>query len=121
MPSFTFFASLEEALKNIPPKLNGNSAVKIILTTNDDSEGDNPTILRRIQLEVGSPSSQNASKNKDFFIVIGPEGGWTQEEIQIAKSFNYQTASLGDKVLRVETAAIIASAAVLLWAKSSSL
>ena len=42
-------------------------------------------------------------------IFIGPEGGWTEEEIQKAKSLNFKIASLGKLTLRAETAAIISS------------
>ncbi len=42
-------------------------------------------------------------------LFIGPEGGWTDEEIIEAKKINMKTASLGSLVLRGETAAIIAT------------
>lgn len=42
-------------------------------------------------------------------IFIGPEGGWTKEEIEQAKSLNFKIISLGPLTLRGETAAIISS------------
>jgi 16S rRNA (uracil1498-N3)-methyltransferase len=48
-------------------------------------------------------------KTSKIGIFIGPEGGWTKEEIEIAKTNNYHIISLGNFVLRAETAAIIAS------------
>jgi 16S rRNA (uracil1498-N3)-methyltransferase len=42
-------------------------------------------------------------------IFIGPEGGWTTEEIEIAKSHNFKIATLGSLTLRGETAAIIST------------
>ncbi|MCX6712712.1 MAG: RsmE family RNA methyltransferase [Candidatus Vogelbacteria bacterium] len=42
-------------------------------------------------------------------IFIGPEGGWTEREIQLARKNDCQIASLGNLTLRGETAAIIAS------------
>ncbi len=42
-------------------------------------------------------------------IFIGPEGGWTEEELSLAKENGCQIANLGKLVLRAETAAIIAS------------
>lgn len=47
-----------------------------------------------------------------FFIVIGPEGGFTKEEIDIAKSRGLVVTSLGKRILRAETAAIAAAALV---------
>ena len=42
-------------------------------------------------------------------IFIGPEGGFTEKEIDIAKENGYTVASLGPLTLRGETAAIIAT------------
>lgn len=42
--------------------------------------------------------------------VIGPEGGFTPEEIEIAEKHGYQSVGLGPRVLRAETAAIVAVA-----------
>jgi 16S rRNA (uracil1498-N3)-methyltransferase len=44
-----------------------------------------------------------------FNLFIGPEGGWTEEEINMTKSLNFKNASLGPLTLRGETAAIIAT------------
>lgn len=42
-------------------------------------------------------------------IWIGPEGGWDEEEIKLAKEKNFQIVSLGKLTLRAETAAVITS------------
>ncbi|MCX6753377.1 MAG: RsmE family RNA methyltransferase [Candidatus Nomurabacteria bacterium] len=42
-------------------------------------------------------------------IWIGPEGGWTPEEMQLAEKNNFKKMSLGTNILRGETAAIIAT------------
>jgi len=39
---------------------------------------------------------------------IGPEGGWSEKELEEAKNHNFPIASLGKLTLRAETAAIIA-------------
>ncbi|MDR3111628.1 MAG: 16S rRNA (uracil(1498)-N(3))-methyltransferase [Elusimicrobiota bacterium] len=44
---------------------------------------------------------------------IGPEGGFESDEVELAKSLNFKTASLGKNILRIETAAICASALIL--------
>jgi RsmE family RNA methyltransferase len=44
------------------------------------------------------------------WLAVGPEGGFTAAEVEAAKSRGWQTASLGPRVLRVETAAIAAAA-----------
>ena len=42
-------------------------------------------------------------------VFVGPEGGWEEEEVQLAREANLAFSSLGSFVLRGETAAIIAT------------
>jgi 16S rRNA (uracil1498-N3)-methyltransferase len=42
-------------------------------------------------------------------ILIGPEGDFTENEIQLAMAYNFQPVALGNTRLRTETAAIVAS------------
>ena len=48
-----------------------------------------------------------------LWLVIGPEGGFTDEEIAIAKKAGYHVASLGPRILRAETAVAAALAVAL--------
>jgi len=41
-------------------------------------------------------------------VLIGPEGGWSQEEVQIAEQAKAVLITLGQQILRAETAAIAA-------------
>lgn len=45
-------------------------------------------------------------------LAIGPEGGWTEEEVQRARTHGFREASLGRLILRTETAVIAALASV---------
>ncbi len=47
-------------------------------------------------------------------VLIGPEGGWSRSERQELEDLECQSQSLGDRTLRVETAAIVAAAELLL-------
>ncbi|HYE26179.1 MAG TPA: RsmE family RNA methyltransferase [Clostridia bacterium] len=54
---------------------------------------------------------------KDFFLqdgsvalAIGPEGGWTEDELKMFADAGWSSASLGSTILRAETAAIAALA-----------
>jgi len=47
-------------------------------------------------------------------IAVGPEGGFTEEEIAQAVRAGFLTVSLGPRRLRAETAALVAAAGVLL-------
>lgn len=46
--------------------------------------------------------------HSSFFVLIGPEGGFTEAEITLAKEKGLIVASLGKRILRAETAAISA-------------
>ena len=41
-----------------------------------------------------------------LLIAIGPEGGWTDEEVELLKSKGFQCRSLGGRILRTDTATI---------------
>lgn len=46
-------------------------------------------------------------------IILGPEGGISQEEIECARACGWQTVSLGKRILRAETATITALSLVM--------
>jgi 16S rRNA (uracil1498-N3)-methyltransferase len=46
-------------------------------------------------------------------VLIGPEGGLSEEEIDAARAAGVQAVSLGKRILRMETAAVVAAALVL--------
>lgn len=47
---------------------------------------------------------------RSLALAVGPEGGWTPEELQLFADAGWQSASLGSTILRAETAAIAAMA-----------
>src|SRR5579863_776913 len=49
-------------------------------------------------------------EEKEILLAIGPEGGWTEDELQMFQSAGWISASLGPTILRTETAAIAAAA-----------
>lgn len=51
--------------------------------------------------------------NRELFILVGPEGGWDEGEIEEMTAAGVCCASLGRGILRTETAALIASALAL--------
>lgn len=69
----------------------------------------NKSLLRlfyHTQEYIDTPKKSDLS---DINIFIGPEGGWDTSEVDLAKKFNFQFATLGKLTLRAETAAIVAS------------
>ena len=50
---------------------------------------------------------------KPVFALIGPEGGFTPEEVALARDTGYSVVSLGPRILRAETAGVAAVTAML--------
>jgi 16S rRNA (uracil1498-N3)-methyltransferase len=48
-------------------------------------------------------------------VLIGPEGGLTREEISTAEQAGWLSISLGPRILRMETAAVVAAALTVAW------
>jgi 16S rRNA (uracil1498-N3)-methyltransferase len=57
------------------------------------------------------------SNPKSILVLIGPEGDFTPEEVELAKKSGCIPVSLGDLVLRVETAAIAVVSYIRLYEK----
>ena len=64
------------------------------------------TLRQRVETALASVDSDLPN----FELAIGPEGGWTPDEIGLFAKHNWQPASLGPRILRAETAAIAAVA-----------
>ena len=60
---------------------------------------------------IADPSGESRSltptSGRDTFVAVGPEGGFTETELACAKSANWQTISLGNRILRIETACLV--------------
>lgn len=63
-------------------------------------------------LEVNSPSGVDLSLS-DICILIGPEGGFTDQEVEQAQQAGFTSVSLGSRILRMETAAVAATALIM--------
>jgi 16S rRNA (uracil1498-N3)-methyltransferase len=70
-------------------------ALRIVL-----AESENQTLLR----DALTPSAG------EILLAIGPEGGWTQDELEVFDKAGWLSASLGPTILRAETAAVAATA-----------
>jgi 16S rRNA (uracil1498-N3)-methyltransferase len=53
------------------------------------------------------------SPAQEILLAIGPEGGWTDNEVQLFQNNGWISASLGATILRAETAAIAATTIVM--------
>ena len=77
------------------------------------------TTLTNILLDTNPKDSQNIRKlltkpeqDKSFSFLIGPEGGFTPEELIVASKANIKHVNLGKRILRTETASIAIVSAI---------
>lgn len=75
------------------------------------------TIASVLANTVTSTSSVTASsvtaEPVEAAVFIGPEGGWTEDEVENGRSAGLIPVTLGKRILRAETAAIVAAALVM--------
>jgi 16S rRNA (uracil1498-N3)-methyltransferase len=100
----------EQSRRAVPPEVSGPvklreavnfpAILKIVL-----SESETETRLRDAVAEYES--------EREVLLAIGPEGGWTEDELQLFQKEGWRSASLGPTILRAETAAIAALAITL--------
>lgn len=74
-------------------------------------EGEQAVSLRE-RLGRGALSS-TGRRPFSIGLYIGPEGGFSEEEVNLAKGYGIRTASLGPRTLKAETAGLIAASAIL--------
>jgi 16S rRNA (uracil1498-N3)-methyltransferase len=59
---------------------------------------------------------EEKARVESLLLVIGPEGGFTPDEVAEATGGGFQSVGMGKRILRTETAAVAAlSSAQLLW------
>jgi 16S rRNA (uracil1498-N3)-methyltransferase len=87
------------------------AGVRLLLSERSDS----PAI--REALEHSSDARSSPPAISSAALAIGPEGGWSEEELSSARAAGFREASLGQLVLRTETA-VIAALATLNYALS---
>ena len=85
------------------PKLNN------ILTLDNLLEKFKNTDIYKICFHISGRKFKKEDKNSNSHLVlIGPEGGFNDNEINIIEKYNWNIITLGDRILRTETAAIVA-------------
>ena len=70
-------------------------------------------VLTESEQQVTLREVLQAHPARDVVLAFGPEGGWSHSELELFRDAGWISASLGNTVLRVETAAIAALAVTL--------
>ena len=90
-------------------KQSGRSAVPLL----EEPKGFAEVVSRpgaTILFDAGEPPSTWPPSLESVTVCIGPEGGWSEDELQQARSHGCAFARMGPRRLRAETAAIVACA-----------
>jgi len=97
-------AAMKQSLKAYLPKLNSITNFNSIISNSEYknkyiahcNDGDKVHLKNCIQ------------KNEDTLILVGPEGDFSPEEVELAKENGFKEISLGTARLRTETAGVVA-------------
>jgi 16S rRNA (uracil1498-N3)-methyltransferase len=100
----------EQSRRAVPPEIADPVKLRDAVSQSDGlrivlAESEQDTQLRAA-LDSHAPQG-------DLILAIGPEGGWTEDELQLFHRSGWIFASLGPTILRAETAAIAAAAVAL--------
>ena len=95
--------AMKQSLKTYLPKINDMVTFSDFLNRNENKIG------YICHLEKGNKNSlfQLNLKGNEKFILIGPEGDFSSDEIELALNRNIYPISLGESRLRTETAGIV--------------
>jgi len=89
IPRIVGLVALEEALR----ELRSFDGARLVLSPNTDA---------------ALWSHLDASTSNDAVLVVGPEGGLSEQECALADSFGFREVRLGPRVLRTEVATVVA-------------
>lgn len=90
-----------------------NDAVSFKEAVKMASEADLALIPYEEEREVSLKKALSGKKPKTVAVMIGPEGGFDKDEINLAKENGITSVTLGKRILRTETAPLAVSAAIL--------
>jgi 16S rRNA (uracil1498-N3)-methyltransferase len=100
--------ALEQSLRVKPPVLYEVSSLQDVYDSSQNSSQNSSQKFVCDSFEKNIPllSSFSFKNNESRSLVIGPEGGFSQKEIESFQELGYLPVSLGKRVLRTETAVV---------------
>lgn len=103
--------SSKQSKRNIVP------TVEDILTVNElinKIKDEGAKIIVPYELEGNKTIKEAlADKSHKYYVIIGPEGGFDEREIRKFQEIGSEIVTLGKRILRTETAGIVASSVIL--------
>ncbi|MGI9261381.1 MAG: 16S rRNA (uracil(1498)-N(3))-methyltransferase [Woeseiaceae bacterium] len=100
-------SACEQCGRNVPPVVSAPVRLRNWLGENVDSGGD-----RRLILKPGATTTLRSLEDcaENLTVLVGPEGGFSDDEYTLAAATDFLAISVGPRVLRTETAAIAITA-----------
>ena len=95
----------EQSRRASPPEVTDPTKLKDLLARTGGAR----IVLSEVEENVMLKDAISA-KPSSLLLALGPEGGWTERELSAFHDAGWMSASLGDTILRAETAAIAAVA-----------
>lgn len=83
---------------------------KLLAATGDETQ---IIVLYEGQVPLGLKQVLRERPGNDYLLIIGPEGGLSSREVQLAQERGAAIVTMGPRILRTETAALAAIAAVM--------
>jgi 16S rRNA (uracil1498-N3)-methyltransferase len=108
------FESAQQARRLRPPILGGDAVIR---PATGFAKATAPLKILFSERREAKPLREvlRGAKGSSAALAIGPEGGWTDDEFSSAQSAGFIETSLGENILRTETA-VIAALAILRFA-----
>jgi 16S rRNA (uracil1498-N3)-methyltransferase len=104
-------SAVKQSLKAYLPKINDLTSFKEIINSKEASQ----KLIAHCYNEEKNDLKQMEFKNKSTLVLIGPEGDFSMDEVDIALKNNFKAVSFGSNRLRTETAGLyVCQAASLL-------
>lgn len=103
-------SAMKQSLDYYLPKLNAPTTFKEFILQPSTFK----KFIAHCEESQKKPLSKSIEKEDNVLILIGPEGDFTTNEIELAINNDFKPVSLGNKRLRTETAALIATHTIAL-------
>jgi 16S rRNA (uracil1498-N3)-methyltransferase len=112
-------SAMKQSQRSVLPGLSPLTTFEDLV--NRESAGTGQKFIAYIDENVKEHLRQNYASGRDVCILIGPEGGFSVEEVALAVEHGFQPVHLGKYRLRTETAGIVACHTVNLMNEQQSL
>lgn len=107
--------SSKQSKRNIVPEVEDILSLNELVTR---LKNENAKVIVPYELEGSKTmrealSSMTLNKDDKYYVIIGPEGGFDIKEIKKLQEIGAQVVTLGKRILRTETAGLVASTIIL--------